>query len=148
MENYQQKRVRDFESYLRILSSLDENDIQLILKQYNSKFITYKIPPGVYTIKDLSEVLSRGFKNEFELRKMRPNLKYDKSDSIIIENDNVTLITKLILRYDIKIFRFDKKTFFSSILGFPPYWDYSNHIGYDNDYYREKNKFRHKKKFI
>ena len=129
--------IRDFESYLRTLSSLDENDIQLILKQYNSKFITYKLPPGVYTFKDLSEVLSRGFKNEFEIRKLRPNLKYDKSDSIIIENDNVTLITKLILRY-IKVFRFDKRTFFSSILAFSPYWDYNNHIGYDNDYYSEK----------
>ena len=33
---------RDFEGYLRMFSPLDENDIQLILKQYNSKFTTYK----------------------------------------------------------------------------------------------------------
>ena len=32
--------LRDFESYLRILTGLNEDDIHLILKQYNSKFIT------------------------------------------------------------------------------------------------------------
>ena len=31
---------RDFESYLRIVVSLDEKDIQLILKQYNANFVT------------------------------------------------------------------------------------------------------------
>ena len=51
---------RDFECYLRILDYLDENDFQLISKQYNSKYIAYKFVPGVYTFKDNSEVLSRG----------------------------------------------------------------------------------------
>ena len=36
---------RDFESYLRMFCPLDENDGQLVLKQYNSKFTTCKIPP-------------------------------------------------------------------------------------------------------
>ena len=31
--NYMHSSFRDFESYLRTLSSLDENDIQLFLKQ-------------------------------------------------------------------------------------------------------------------
>ena len=97
---------RDFESYFRVLSSLDENDILLILEQYNSKFTTYKIPPGVYTFKDLSEVLSRGFENEFKFRHLRPIHKQDKSDSIIIDSDNVTLITILFWSYDIKVLRF------------------------------------------
>ena len=35
--NYIQSTFRDFESYLRNLSHLDENDIQLILKQYKFK---------------------------------------------------------------------------------------------------------------
>ena len=106
------------------LRSLDENDIQLVLKQYNSKFTTYKDPPGVYTLKNLSIVLSRGFKNEFEIRRrMRPNLKYDTQDSIIFEGDNVSLINKLFLRFDIKVMRFDKKSFFNTILCFLPYWD-------------------------
>ena len=51
---------RDFESYLRFLTVINEDDIQLILKQYNLKFETYKIAPGVYTFKDLSIVHSRG----------------------------------------------------------------------------------------
>ena len=37
---YARSPFRDFESYLRIVVGLDENDIQLILKQYNSKFVT------------------------------------------------------------------------------------------------------------
>ena len=83
----------------------------MILKQYNSKFITYKNPAGVYTFKDLSEVLSRGFKNEFEVRGLQPYHKHDRSDSIVIEIDNITLIIKLILRYQINILMFDNKCF-------------------------------------
>ena len=106
-----------------MFSPLDENDIQLILKQYNSKFTTYKIPPGVYTLEDLSEVLSRGYKNQFELRKLQLSQIHDKSDSVIIESDNVTLITTMILRYEIKVLRFDKNSFFNTVLGFSSYWD-------------------------
>ena len=42
--------------------------------------------------------------------------------------------TKLIVRYEIKAMRFDEKSFFSTILGFPPYWDYKSH----NEYVEEK----------
>ena len=49
---YVHSSFRDFESYLRIVVGLDENDIQLKLKQYNSKFTTSKISPGAYTFKD------------------------------------------------------------------------------------------------
>ena len=38
--NYSRSQFRDFESYLRIRVGLDEEDIQLILKEYNSHFIT------------------------------------------------------------------------------------------------------------
>ena len=44
---------RDFESYLRILVCLEEDDIRLILKQYNEKFVTHVLEPGNYTIEDL-----------------------------------------------------------------------------------------------
>ena len=37
---YARSPLRDFESYLRIIVGLNEDDIQLILKQYNEKFIT------------------------------------------------------------------------------------------------------------
>ena len=49
----------DFESYLRIVVGLDENDIQLILKQNNAKFVTYELDPGIYTNEDLQEAVYR-----------------------------------------------------------------------------------------
>ena len=36
--------------------------MQMILKQKNSNFTTYEIPAGIYTIQDISEVLSRVLK--------------------------------------------------------------------------------------
>ena len=133
--NYTQSSSRDFESYLRNLTGLNEDDFQLILKQYNSKFITYESFPGNYTFKDISEVLPRAFENEFEIRgEIQPNTEYDKSDSIIIECDNNTMKTKLIVRYETNALRFDEKSFFSTILGIPPYWDYKSH----NEYVPEK----------
>ena len=105
-----QSSFRVFESFLRMYSPPDEIEIQLVLKQCNSKFNTF--PPGAYTFKDLSKTLSRGFKNHFELRKLRPNHIHDKSDSIIIECDNVTLITTLNIKYEIKVLRFDEKNRF------------------------------------
>ena len=54
---YARSPFRDFESYLRIVIGLDESDIWLVLKQYKSNFVTYEIPPGIYKIKDISEVV-------------------------------------------------------------------------------------------
>ena len=54
---YSRSLFRDFESYLRIVVGLDEEDIQLILKQYNSHFITDELTPGVYTIQDISDTI-------------------------------------------------------------------------------------------
>ena len=51
--NYSRSQFRDFETYLRIRVGLDEEDIQLILKEYNSHFITYELSPGIYTIQDI-----------------------------------------------------------------------------------------------
>ena len=48
---------RDFESYLRIVVGLDENDIRLNLKQYNANFVTYKLEPVNYAIEDLEEAV-------------------------------------------------------------------------------------------
>ena len=66
--NYSQSSFRDFESYLRTLTGLNEDDIQLKLKQYNSNFITYEISPGIYRLKVFSEVLEKGFEKEFKIR--------------------------------------------------------------------------------
>ena len=54
---YARSPFRDFESYLKTFVGLDEVDIRLISKQYNSNSVTYKIPPGTYSIKDISEVV-------------------------------------------------------------------------------------------
>ena len=48
---------RDFESYLRIIVGLDEDDIQLYLKQYSENFVTYQLEPGNYTIEDLQKAV-------------------------------------------------------------------------------------------
>ena len=110
----------------------------MIIKQYNSKFKTYKISPGVNLIKDLTMVPSRSFRTEFQKVHLRPDQMHDKSDSILIDGDNISLITKLTLRPDITALRFDEKSFLSTILGFSPHWDYKNIASYDRDYYSEK----------
>ena len=53
LSRYSASPFRDFESYLRLVIGLDEEDIQLILKEYNSHFITYDLTPGIYTIQDI-----------------------------------------------------------------------------------------------
>ena len=47
LKDYVHSPFRDSESYPRNLTGLDEDDIQLIMKQYNSNFATNKNSPGV-----------------------------------------------------------------------------------------------------
>ena len=54
---YARSRFRDFERYPKIVVGLDEDGIQLILKQYNAVFVTYELDPGICTIEDLQEVI-------------------------------------------------------------------------------------------
>ena len=54
---YARSPFRDFESYLRIVIGLHEDDIQLVSKQYKSNFVTYKLTPGIYTIKAIAEAV-------------------------------------------------------------------------------------------
>ena len=53
LTGYYNSSFRDFESYLRIVVGLEEDNIRLILKQYNEKFVIYQLDPGNYTIEDL-----------------------------------------------------------------------------------------------
>ena len=46
---------QDFESFLRTQIDLVEDDIKLVLDEYNSNFITYELEPGIYTFEDISE---------------------------------------------------------------------------------------------
>ena len=102
----------DFESYLRIVVGLDEDDIQLNLKQYNSNFITCKKSPGIYSVKEISEfVYTMG----------------DHEKTLQLENDEISVKTKLILTQFGGTFvtlRLDEKSFFNALLRFTPNWDY------------------------
>ena len=109
---YARSPFRDFESDLRIVVGLEENDIQLILKQYKEKFITYELDPGNYTIEDLKKAV-------YPLG--------DHKGTLQIEYDDLNKRVKLILTRFGETFgtlRFDKKSFFHTLLGLIPYWDY------------------------
>ena len=103
---------RDFESYLRIFVGLEDDNIRLILKQYNEKFVTYELDPGNYTIEDLQKAV-------YPLG--------DHENTLQIEYDDLNKKVKLILTRFGGTFgtlRFDKKSFFHTLLGFESYWDY------------------------
>ena len=108
LTGYINSSFRDFESYLRIMVGLEEDNIQLILKQYNEKFITYDIDPGNYNIEDIQKAV-------YPLG--------DHENTLQIEYDDLNKKVKLILtRFG--TLRFDKNSFFHTLLGFEPYWDY------------------------
>ena len=52
---YARSPFRDFEICLRIVIGLEEDNIRLILKQYNEKFGTYELEPGKYGIEDIQK---------------------------------------------------------------------------------------------
>ena len=111
---------QDFESYLRTEVDLVEDDIKLVLDEYNSNFITYELQPGIYTFKDISEALYNIFQSE-----------YPGSGNVIdVEYDDITMKTKLVVRFGIIAIRFDEKSFFSTVLGFTPGWDYKHYNKY------------------
>ena len=112
LTGYARSLFRDFESYLRIAVGLEEDNIGLILKQYNEKFITYELDPGNYNIEDIHQAV-------YSLDDHKGNLQ--------IEYDKINKKVKLILTSFANSFgtlRFDDKSFFHTLLGFDPYWDY------------------------
>ena len=54
---YARSPFRVFESYLRSVVGLDEDDIQLFSKQSNSFFVTDELSSGIYTIKIISKAV-------------------------------------------------------------------------------------------
>ena len=111
---------QDFESFLRTQIDLVEDDIKLVLDEYNSSFITYEITPGIYTFKDISEAVFKILQSEYP----------GYSNTIVIEYDDITMKTKLDVKSGIIAIRFDEKSFFSTILGFTPGWDYKHYNKY------------------
>ena len=110
---------------MRIVIGLDEKNIQLILKDYNSHFITYKLPPGIYSIQDISDTIYN-----FSIN----------NEGIQVEYDDISMKTKIILKYIgnrkkfvLGTLRFDQTSFFHTLLGFTPYWDYKPSNVYTSD---------------
>ena len=124
LSGYRSSVFQDFESYLRTEVDLVEDDIRLVLDKYNSSFNTYEIEPGIYTFKNLSESLFN------ILHPRHPT----SSDTFVVELDDITRRTKLILGSGIIAIRFDEKSFFKTILGFNHGWDYKHY----NDYTSKK----------
>ena len=121
---YSASPFRDFESYLRLVIGLDEEDIRLILKEYISHFITYELTPGNYTIQDISDAI-QSFSG--------------RQEAIQSEYDDISMRTTIVLKFKnektifaLGTLRIDKQSFFHTFLGFSPYWHYkpnnSNHV--------------------
>ena len=111
---------QDFESYLRTEGDLVQDDVKLVLDEYNSSFITYELDQGIYTFKDISEALFNRLQSEYP----------GPSKVIDIEYNNTTMKTKMVVRSGIIAIRFDEKSFFSTILGFTSGWDYKHYNKY------------------
>ena len=121
---YSASPFRDFESYLRLVVGLDEEDIRLILKEYNSHFITYELTPGIYTIQDISDAIQTFSGHQ---------------ETIQLEYDDISMRTTIVLKFKneekkfaLGTLKFDKQSFFHTLLRFSPYWDYkpnnSSHV--------------------
>ena len=121
---YSASSFRDFESYLRLVIGLEEEDIQLILKEYNSHFITYELTPGIYTIQDTSDAIQTFSGHE---------------ESTQLEYDDISMGATIVLKFQndktkfaLRTLRFDKQSFCHTLLAFSPYWDYkpsnSSHV--------------------
>ena len=117
---YTSSLFQDFESFLRTQIDLIEDDIKLVLDEYNSSFITYELQPGIYSYREISEALFYILQSEYP----------QSGSEILIRLDDITRKTKLVVRSGIIAIRFDEKSFFSTIRGFTPGWDYKHYNQY------------------
>ena len=124
LAGYVKSIFEEFEKYLRTEVDLVEDGIGLVLDEYNSSFVTYKLQPGIYTCKDLTESVY----NVLQPKNVASN------NVNIIEFDDITIKNKLVVRAGIIAVRFDEKSFFSSMLGFTHGWDYKHY----NEYISQK----------
>ena len=120
LKYYTSSSLQDFKRYLRTDVDLVVDDIRLVLDGYNSSFFLYEVEPGIYTFKDYSEDLLKNLQAEYK--------RYLKA--IDVEFDDITMKTKLVVTAGIIAIRFHEKSFFSTILGFTPHWDYEHNNKY------------------
>ena len=124
LAGYHSTVFQDFESYFRTEIDLVEDDIRLVLDKYNSSFITYELQPRIYFFKDLSEFVFNILHADYPA----------SSHVIVIEFDDISMKTKLVVGDGIIAIRFDEKSFFSTVLGFTPGWDFKHY----NEYFSQK----------
>ena len=117
---YTRSVFQDLESFLRTQIDLVEDDIKLVLVEYNSNFITYELSPGIYTYRNIAEALYYILESEYP----------SSGSEILIRLDDITRKTKLVVRSGIIAIRFDENSFFSTILGFTAGWDYKHYNQY------------------
>ena len=120
LARYARSIFQDFESYLRTEVDLVEDDVKLVLDEYNSSFITYELDPVIYNFKDISEVLFNILQSKYP----------GPSNVIDFEHDDITMKTKLVVKSGIIAIRFDENSFFSTVLCFTPGWDYKHYNKY------------------
>ena len=92
-------RFREFERYFRIVVGLDEDAIQLTLKQCKSRFVRNEITPGIYTLEEFSDAVCT---------------KGDREGNLQIKYDDISMKTKPILtRFGgfFGMLRFDEQSF-------------------------------------
>ena len=116
---------QDFERLLRTEFDLVEDDIKLVLDEYNSSFITFELEPSIYPLKDISKALFNILQLEYP----------ESSSEIVFEFDDVTRKTELVVKSGIIAIRFDENSLFSAILGFTSGWDYKHYNGYASQKY-------------
>ena len=117
---YTSSVFQDFESFVTRQIDLIEDDVKLVLDEYNSSFFTYESEPGIFSYREISEAL-------FKILQ----LEYPSSDSdILIRLDALSRKTKLVVNSGTIAIRFDEKSFFSTILGFTAGCDYKHYNQY------------------
>ena len=70
LANYARSPFGDFKSFLGLVIGLDEDNIQLSLKQYNSNFVTIEIPPVFTQLKKFQRFVIEIKKEPYELNIM------------------------------------------------------------------------------
>ena len=98
---YTRSVFQDFESFLRTQFDLVEDDVKMVLDEYNSSFITYELDPGIYSYRDNSEALFCILQSEYP----------QSNGEILIRLDDITRKTKLVVNEGIIAIRFDEKSF-------------------------------------
>ena len=99
LAGYIRSIFQDFESYHRTEVDLVEDDIRLVSDENNSSSTFYDLQPGVYTFEKVSEALFKILHSKYP----------GPSNVIVIEIDDISMKTKMVLRDGVIAVRFDEK---------------------------------------